>query len=146
MIGEQAEDFTLKDQYGNSFNLYDNLNRKILLVFYPKDKTPVCTRQLTDYQRNKNHFEKLGIRLVGISADSEESHSDFANKCSFNFPLLADIDKEICKKYKALNILGKVKRKLVLVSENRKILFKNEVISFRYKSFDSLKTLLKNLE
>jgi peroxiredoxin Q/BCP len=145
VAGDIAEDFTLKDQNGVTFNLYDNLNWKILLVFYPKDRTPVCTRQLTNYQMNKHQFEKLGIRLAAISADSEDSHLDFVSKCSINFPLLADIDKEVCRKYNALNIFGGVKRKLVLVSKSRKIIFENEVISFKYKSFDTLKVLLENL-
>jgi peroxiredoxin Q/BCP len=49
MVGDIARDFTLNDQSGLAFNLYSNLSRKLLLVFYPKDNTPVCSKQLTDY-------------------------------------------------------------------------------------------------
>ncbi|RPI70320.1 MAG: peroxiredoxin, partial [Ignavibacteriales bacterium] len=86
MIGETAEDFTLKDQFGNDFNLYANLRKKILLIFYPRDNTPVCTKQLSDYQMSKNELENYGIILVGINADSEETHLKFAAKCSLDFP------------------------------------------------------------
>ena len=58
MVGNIVENFILKDQNGNDFNLYENLYRIILLVFYPKDNSPVCTRQLTNYNLNKAEFEK----------------------------------------------------------------------------------------
>ena len=54
----KAPDFTLLDQYGNEFKLSDNLNKKILLVFYPKDGSPVCTKQLCDYNENLENFLK----------------------------------------------------------------------------------------
>jgi thioredoxin-dependent peroxiredoxin len=146
VIGDIAEDFTLKDQSGKSFNLYDNLSKKILLIFYPKDDSLVCTKQLSNYQKDKNEFLNLGIILVGINADSEESHLNFTNKCNLDFPILTDPNKEVCRKYKAVDLFGKIKRKLVLVSENRKILFEDEVLSFRYRTSGKLKVLFVNLQ
>jgi len=144
VVGDNAEDFTLKDQFGKSFNLYDNLSKKILLIFYPKDDSLVCTKQLSDYQKNKNEFLNLGIILVGINADSEESHLNFGNNCSLDFPILSDPNKKVCRKFEAVNLFGRIKRKLVLIGENRKILFENEVLSFRYRTAVQLKALLEN--
>ena len=145
MVGKIAEDFTLKDQYGNEFNLCLNLRKKILLIFYPKDNTPVCTRQLLDYQINKSEFLKRGIILVAVNADSEESHLSFVKKCSLDLPILSDPNKEICKKFNAVNLFGGIKRKLVLVDEFGKILFEDETLSFSYKTSSKLIKLLENL-
>ena len=146
MIGDIAEDFTLKDQNGIAFNLYGNLTGKILLVFYPKDDTPVCTKQLTDYQLNKKLFEKLNIGLVGISTGSEKSHFDFANKCRLDFPLLVDDGKKVAKIYKAVTMFGSIKRKVVLISESRKILYESEILPLKYQTANQLITLIENIE
>jgi len=146
VVGEVAEDFTLTDQSGKKYNLYENLDQKILLVFYPKDKTIVCTRQLSNYQFNKNIFVELGIKLVGINSDSEKSHLSFIDMCNINFPLLADENKFVCKKYKALNLFGTVKRKLVLIGEDKRIKYEKEVFSFRYQSADELREIFVRTE
>jgi peroxiredoxin Q/BCP len=57
MVGDIAKNFSLKDQNGNVFELYNNLNKRILLVFYPKDDSPVCTLQLSNYKQYLNEFE-----------------------------------------------------------------------------------------
>ena len=72
--GDTAPLFTLPDDEGNPFSLEEALGEKVLLVFYPGDNTPVCTRQLCDYRDGIEAFEGLGVRVVGISNDSVESH------------------------------------------------------------------------
>jgi peroxiredoxin Q/BCP len=143
MVGDIARDFTLNDQNGKAFNLYSNLNRKILLVFYPGDDTPVCTKQLTDYQIHKELFQKLDILVIGINTGSEKSHFDFAKKCGLGLTLLADVDKDATKKYNAFNLFGGVKRKAVLISEERKILYEKEVMPFRYQTSKQLVRLFR---
>lgn len=132
MNGEIAPDFILKDQNGNDFQLYKNLDHKVLLVFYPKDSSPVCTRQLTNYNRNLFRFSEQGIRLVGISTDDTKSHQSFCNNLELRFPLLADNDKKVGKMYRAINKLGINKRKIVLISTDRKIIFQRNVLPFYY--------------
>lgn len=56
MVGQSVQNFILPDQNGNDFDLYKNLDKNILLVFYPKDNSPVCSRQLSDYYLNKKNF------------------------------------------------------------------------------------------
>ncbi len=145
MIGDIAGDFVLEDQNRNFFRLYDNLNRKILLVFYPKDNTPVCTRQLSDYQLNKGLFETIGINLVGINTGSVESHNSFTGLCKVDFPVLSDPHKKVSRKYKALNLFGINKRKLVLIGTDKKILFEKNVLSFTYVSSKSLKEIFERI-
>jgi thioredoxin-dependent peroxiredoxin len=145
VIGDIAQDFTLKDQNGNLFSLYNSLNSKILLIFYPKDNTPVCTRQLTDYQINKRVFDNLGINLIGINTGSVESHNSFTKSCYLDFPVLSDPSKEVSSKYKALNFFGGNKRKLVLIGIDKKILFEKDVLSFTYLSSGKLKEIFKRI-
>ena len=145
MVGDIAPDFTLKDQNGNLFRLYDSLNRKTLLIFYPKDYTPVCTNQLTDYQINKKVFDDLGINLIGINTGSVESHNSFTKSCNLGFPVLSDPLKKVSSKYKALNFFGGNKRKLVLIGTDKKIVFEKDVLSITYPSSRKLSRIFKGI-
>ncbi len=145
MVGEIAEDFTLKDQYGNIFNLYENLDENILLVFYPKDDSPVCSMQLSNYQKEHQLLKKSGIKVVGINNNSEESHKSFCNKLSLEFPLLSDKTKNVSRQFNALNIFGINKRKLVLINRNKKIEFEKTVLPNRYLSASIIIKLAKQL-
>ncbi len=132
MVGDIAKNFSLKDQYGNEFELYKNLDKKILLVFYPRDDSPVCTMQLTNYKQYLTEFEKNNIKVVGINTAASDSHFSFCNKMGLEFPVLSDISKQISKNYKALNLLGINKRKLVLIDTNRRIVFEKVILPFYY--------------
>ena len=132
MVGEIAENFSLKDQYGNQFELYKNLDKRVLLVFYPKDDSPVCTMQLTNYEQYLTEFEKSNIKIVGINTAESDSHFSFCNKLGIKFPVLSDKSKQISKNYKALNLLGMNKRKLVLIDTNRRIVFERINLPFNY--------------
>jgi peroxiredoxin len=132
MVGEIAKNFSLKDQNGNEFELYNNLDKRILLVFYPKDDSPVCTRQLSNYMQYLKEFEKNNIKIVGINTAESDSHFSFCNKLKLNFPVLSDISKQISKNYKALNLLGVNKRRLVLIDTNRIIIFEKALFPFYY--------------
>jgi peroxiredoxin Q/BCP len=145
VAAETAEDFTLKDQFGREFNLYRNLHQKILHIFYPKDNTPVCTKQLKDYQVNEKELISFGIIIVGINSDPEETHMNFTKKCGLNFPFLSDPGKKVCRQFNAVNLFGGIKRKLVLIGSDRKILFEDEVLSIKYRTSGQLMTLLSNL-
>ncbi len=145
-IGEVVDDFTLKDQNGNKFNLYENLDKSILLVFYPKDNSPVCTKQLTNYTLNKSEFEKYGIEVIGINPESSESHASFCNSIRSGIRILSDDKKEVVKKFEAVNFLGFTKRKLILIGKNKKILFEKTTPSIIYFNSEKIISTLKNLE
>jgi peroxiredoxin len=134
VVGDIARNFSLKDQYGNEFELYKNLDKRILLVFYPKDDSPVCTKQLANYEQYLTDFEKNNIKVVGINTAASDSHFSFCNNLGLKFPVLSDISKQISKNYKALNLLGINKRKLVLIDTNRRIVFEKVILPFFYLS------------
>ena len=91
-VNEKAPDFTLASDSGDNYRLSDHLGEKVLLVFYPGDNTPVCTRQLCDYRDGIESFADLGVSVVGISSDDLESHRKFRSKHDLPFVLLSDPD------------------------------------------------------
>ena len=101
-IGSKAPDFTLKDQEGKEVSLSDYRGRKVVLYFYSKDNTSGCTAQACAYDELLPEFEKLGADVVGISKDTWESHSRFAEKKGLRFTLLADPEKEALSAYDVL--------------------------------------------
>jgi thioredoxin-dependent peroxiredoxin len=131
-IGDIVPNFTLKDEKGNDFELYKNIDHLVLLVFYPKDDTLVCSTQLSDYNRNLDDFITNGIRVIGISTDSVKSHSNFCSKLNLNFPLLADEEKTVSKQFDAINFLGMNKRLLVLIGPDKKVLWADSTMSITY--------------
>lgn len=130
--GDVVSNFILKDEKGKEFDLYRNLNSKVLLAFYPKDDTPVCSTQLAEYNDNLDEFIKKGVKVVGISKDSVESHSSFCNKLKLGFPLLADNDKKVSKQFDAINFMGMNKRLLVLIGTDKKVLWTESTIQVTY--------------
>jgi peroxiredoxin len=127
-IWDSVENFNLKDQLNNDFDMFENLDKDILLVFYPKDKTRVCTKQLVDYSLNRAELEKFGIKVVGINIDAVKSHSSFCTNNKIGFPILNDPNKKVSKQFNALNLLNPNKRKLVLIGKNRRIKFERSTL------------------
>ena len=98
-IGDQAPDFSVKDQSGNEIKLSDYAGKRVVIYFYPKDNTPGCTAQACNIRDNYSDLEKEGIVILGVSADSEASHQKFIDKFDLPFALLADIDKKMLNDY-----------------------------------------------
>lgn len=145
-VGSKAPDFTLPDQDGNPFNLYGNLDAKILLVFYPKDESMVCTKQLCDYNSNYDEFIKAGFKIIGISHDDEQSHKAFAEKFFFRFRLLSDPDKTVSRMYDAVGIRGTPKRKIIALDENGTIMYIDTRFPAFYRDSSFLLNLFKDAE
>lgn len=140
-----APDFTLTDQNGKVFHLYENLSQPVILVFYPKDESPVCTKQLCNYNDNYKKFADADIQIVGINFEGENSHKQFANKFSLQFPLLSDKDREVSKAYGALNFAGLNRRKIVIISIEKKIVYEDLTFpAFYQKSVKLLEVIKTN--
>src|ERR1035438_3258332 len=97
--GEAAPDFKLQDDQGNWVSLGDFRGEHVVLYFYPKDDTPGCTTEACAFRDDSTEFKTRGIAIVGVSADSVESHAKFKAKYHLNFPLLSDPDKKTLKAY-----------------------------------------------
>jgi thioredoxin-dependent peroxiredoxin len=138
-----VENFILKDQNGNNFDLYKNLDKKVLLVFYPKDNSTVCSMQLLNYYKNKKTFDDYNITVAGINTGSGESHSSFCSSLGIDIPLLSDENKDISRRFNALNLLGMNKRRLVLIGTDKKILYEKSSIPVLYFNTDKIISMLK---
>jgi thioredoxin-dependent peroxiredoxin len=117
-IGESAPLFSLKDGNGVEWNLSDHAGKTVVLLFYPGDNTPVCTRQLCSVRDNWSRYAETGAEVVGISTDSEASHRTFADKFSLTLRLLADTDGAVSRLYGVKSWLpGRAARAVVIIDK-----------------------------
>ena len=128
-IGDRAPDFTLPGTGGREYSLTEFLGKPIVLVFYPGDNTPVCTKQLNAYNDGLEQFHELDAQVVGISAQSVESHDQFSGKHGFGFPLLADTDKKVAALYGTLGPIGFPRRSVFIVDREGVIRYAHRAIA-----------------
>ena len=121
--GEAAPDFKLRNQDGEEVSLSDFRSRKVLLVFYPMDFSPVCSDQLSIYQEVKPQLAEKGVELVGISVDHAYAHKAFQEKLGIDTTLLADFEPkgEVARAYGSYLDAGFANRTLVLVDEDGRV-------------------------
>lgn len=147
MIGDSAPDFALSDAKGDTHALSNYRGKYLVLYFYPKDDTPGCTKEACHFRDDMSRLEKLNAKVVGISVDTAESHSKFAEKYHLPFPLLADTDGKVANRYHALTNLLVVKiarRYTFLISPDGKIskIYTNVNVSGHSQQIiDDLKTI-----
>jgi len=91
-VGSPAPDFSLVSSEAETWTLSELEGGPVVIYFYPKNETPGCTAQACSFRDNHEAFEELGVTLLGISLDSEESHQKFKASHRLNFPLLSDPD------------------------------------------------------
>ena len=147
-VGDKAPDFELLNQDGEKIRLSDFKGKKVVLYFYPKDMTPGCTIEACSFRDNYSKFKKVGVEILGVSADDEASHRKFGDIHNLHFPLLSDTDKTICKKYgvwREKNFLGKkfmgIERTTFLIDEKgniAKIFPKVKVVGHWKEVLDSI--------
>lgn len=127
--GMAAPLFSGKDQDGNTVRLEHFVGKKVILYFYPKDNTPGCTAESCNLRDNYADLAGKGYEVIGVSADSEQSHQKFIAKYDLPFTLVSDPDKKILKAYGAWGmkkLYGKeyegILRKTFVISENGMIM------------------------
>jgi len=100
MEGRKAPPFELPDGGGKTVSLKELLSRgNLVLYFYPKDMTPGCTVEACDFRDTTARLKAAGAQVVGVSADSPDSHRKFIDKHELNFPLLSDADNRVTRLY-----------------------------------------------
>ncbi len=120
-VGKPAPEFSLEgsdstDEGRRTYSLSDFRGQVVVLVFYPGDNTPVCTRQLNAYTDDIDRFEEVGAQVLALSPQSVVSHDEFSCKQGgFGFPLLADVDKAVGEAYGILGPLGFYRRSVFVV-------------------------------
>jgi thioredoxin-dependent peroxiredoxin len=120
-VGEPTPDFTLRDAGGREWHLADHFGRTIVLLFYPGDETPVCTRQLCSVRDNWEQYRATGAEVVGVSTDSEESHKKFAENHGLPLTLLSDPKGEVSRLFGVKSWLPNRSARAVVVIDSRGI-------------------------
>lgn len=98
-VGDKAPRFEAKDQNGINVSSTTLEGKKWVIYFYPKDQTPGCIAQACNIRDNYSELLNQGIKIIGVSADSEKSHLNFIEKQQIPFSLIADEEKEIIKAF-----------------------------------------------
>lgn len=98
-VGQEAPEFELLDNEGNLHKLSDYRGQTIVVYFYPKDDTPGCTKEACSFRDAYADYKQAGVEIIGISPDSEKSHSRFIQKYELPFTLLSDPDHKVCEAF-----------------------------------------------
>ena len=121
-VGATAPDFTLKDGEGRDWRLSEHKGRVVVLLFYPGDETPVCTKQMCSVRDNWDEYKQTGAEVVGVSTDSVESHKKFAEHHSLPLRLLSDTDRRVAEMYGAKSWLpGRAARAVVVIDADGRV-------------------------
>ena len=128
-VGETVEDFTLPDQEGNPVTLSSFKGSPVVLFFYPRADTPGCTIEACGFRDHFARLKKAGVIVLGISRDTVKAQKKFAEKYDLNYPLLADSEMELIKRFDLLKnktMYGKpvtgVARTTYLIGPDQKLL------------------------
>jgi peroxiredoxin Q/BCP len=144
-VGDIAPDFELEGTQG-SFKLSDHRGEKVILLFYPGDFTPVCTKQFCSYSDRYEEMDRLDATVVGISAQSVERHHEFQAMHAIPVPLLADEDKAVAKSYGLTQPILGTKRAVVIVDESGRIAYKHvHRLGIDFQTVDELREALASL-
>ncbi len=141
-VGDQAPEFELESTRG-SIRLSERLaNGAVLLVFYPGDGTPVCTKQLCDYRDNLDVFSGLGVQVLAINPAQLSSHQRFADTFELPFPLLTDPARKVCDAYGASGLFGMTKRSLFLIRGDGRVLYRQTDLPIFRRTAEELKKII----
>jgi thioredoxin-dependent peroxiredoxin len=145
-IGDRAPDFSLPGTGGVTYTLSQFRGSPVVLVFYPGDDTPVCTKQLNSYNDDLSQFSELGAQVLAVSAQDVESHERFATKHGFAFPLLSDTKKETAGAYGTLGPLGFPRRSVFVIDAEGIVRYAHRAIAgLTFRPVDELVAVLRRL-
>ena len=144
-IGEQAPDVQLEGT-GGPFKLSDHRGEKVILLFYPGDNTPVCTKQFCSYRDHGDDMSSLDATIVGISSQDLDSHNEFTAKHGLNVPLLADTDGSVAKAYGARAPVVGTRRAVFIVDEQGVVRYAHKhTVGLNFASVDELREALDSI-
>ena len=149
-VGRPAPEFTLAGSDGTDpgrrdYSLAEYRGQVVVLVFYPGDSTPVCTRQLNSYTEDIDSFTEAGAQVLAVSPQSVQSHDDFSCKQGgFAFPLLADTDKAVGEAYGILGPLGFYRRSAFVIDADGIVRYAHRAVAgLTFRSTDELVKAVK---
>jgi peroxiredoxin Q/BCP len=129
VVGDAVPAFTLKDQDGKTFNIQDYIGKKVLVIyFYPKDESMVCTKEACAFRDSFDSFSKAGAMVIGVNGGTVASHKEFQQHYKLPFTLLSDPDNKI---YNEFGVKGKMfftGRETFVVDLKGKIVYTHEAM------------------
>lgn len=145
-VGDRAPDFELPGTGGKTYSLSDYRGQKLILAFYPGDFTAVCTRQFCSYRDQGERLDNLGATVLGISAQSVDSHERFVKEKSLNVPLLADEDKRVARAYGV--VAGPMVRRAIFAIDEEGIVRhqKTSLTGLSYESVEDFERILAAID
>lgn len=144
-VGDKAPNFTLPSQMGDEVTLSEYIGKKnIVLYFYPKDETRGCTREACEFRDRYDVFTNLGAEVIGVSAQSVESHKSFATHHGLPFLLLSDEKNEVRKLYGVSATMGVIPGRVTFVIDKKGIV--RHTFSSQFQPEKHIKEALKVLE
>src|SRR6185369_6875009 len=126
--GQRAPDFELKDSNNEPWRLSNHRGRVVALVFYPRDETPVCTKQMCSMRDRWADYQTTGAEVVAISVASVESHKQFAEHHGLPQRLLADDRGEVTTLFEAKSLLGGSQRAVIVIDPQGVIRYRRSVL------------------
>lgn len=145
-VGDVAPDFSLPATGDEEISLSTFAGRPVVIVFYPGDDSPVCTKQLNSYNDGLNEFESLDAQVLAISSQGLVSHEAFSRKYGLNFPLLADSEKQVATAYGVLGPLGFPRRSVFIIDREGVIRYAHRALSgLSYRPVTELVDALNSL-
>ena len=144
-VGDSAPDFELDGTNGR-FRLSDHSGQRVVLLFYPGDNTPVCTRQFCSYRDSADEFDSLDATVVGISSQSVDTHEAFMAEHGLNVPLLADEDGSVAKAYGAHTPVIGTRRAAIVVDEEGIVRYRHDHrLGLDFQTVDDLRDALESV-
>jgi thioredoxin-dependent peroxiredoxin len=144
-VGEPAPDFEL-DGTDGPFRLGDHRGERVVLLFYPLDDSPVCTKQFCSYRDRHDELDSLDATVVGISGGNLDSHESFRDKHGLTVPLLADTDRAVAKAYGVHRAVIGTRRAAVIVDEEGIVRYRHDhALGLDFQSVDDLRAALDRL-
>jgi len=128
-VGDLMPVFSLKDQDGKVFNVADHIGREVLVIyFYPKDESMVCTKEACAFRDDFDQFVKSGAKIIGINSGSVASHKEFQTHYKLPFTLLSDPGDKV---YNLFGVKGKLfmsGRKTFVIDLKGKVVYTHEAM------------------
>jgi peroxiredoxin Q/BCP len=144
-VGDPAPDFELEGTAGR-FRLSEHRGERVILLFYPGDNTPVCTRQFCSYRDNADAVAALDATVVGISSQSLESHEGFVAEHGLTVPLLADEDGAVAEAYGARAPVLGTRRAAIVVDEEGIVRHRHDhLLGLDFQTVDDLRDALESV-
>ena len=143
-VGDHAPDFSARTYDGNKIRLADFLGKRALvLFFYPKDGTPICTQEVCAFRDSYEQFIEAGADVIGVRSDTEESHRMFARQHKLLFPLISDADGSLRKAFAVPKTLGLFPGRVTYVIDQAGII--RQIFSAQFASDEHVRQSLKAL-